>query len=503
MRLMFLLTGVTLSLAACTVSPPCERNACVGCCADDGECLAGVTFDACGAGSLQCLRCLDTEACVEGACRGLAATRSDTDFAGSLWLTGALVDPLRFDVARVAPRLGMSRLVTTARAEPEAWVLYSSVVSDEGDVVARVEASVEGRRVLSVTTTDGQTVQLDLGLDPGIELQRVAHVSASSVIWLNERHEVLVTRLPSKLTLRATPVGFTSPVDAPMWISESADHRYVAVVAAHAQRPGAFRLWVTDTVARPPMQREVLSAAMTGGTATTPLGAEGPAFFTDDGRVIFKARFDHTSGLLFSRPDGELAWRLLEAKVYGDGVPTLVAGTPSGWNQLGGFGLSPDTKTLAFSASAAVSPPVFELSVMPSDGSLAPRPLGPAHVSGGPRTEVPFAFSPDGRFLAFTASWQPNGLVDPLHDASLRHDVYVADVKERAVTLRFPVGPGARVEGPVLWSPDGMHLGFVSDHEARGHAQLYFIDAFGERDVLHPAWPMPPGGRVVDARWTK
>lgn len=502
MRLTLLLLG--MALASCTVAPPCERNACAGCCSDDGECLAGVTFDACGAASQQCARCLETEACIDGACRTRTTLKPDTDFAGTLWLTGALVDPLRLDVARLTPRLGVSQLVTTTRAEPEAWVLYSSVVSDEGDRVARVEATVEGRRVLTVTSADGQAVaELDLALEPGFELQRVVHVSASSVIWLNQRREVLVTRLPSKLTVRATPEGFTTPPGAPLWLSESADHRFVAVVSATAQRPGAYRVWVTDTVAWPPMQREVLTAAMTGGSATSPLGADGAALFTDDGRVLFKARFDHTSGLLFARPDGERAWRLLEARVYGAGEPTLVAGTPSGWNQLGGVGLSPDTKTLAFSVSAAVSPPVFELYAMPSDGSLAPRRIGPPHVSGGPRPEVPFAFSPDGRHLAFTANWQPNGVMELMEDPALRHDVYLANLKDRVLTLRFPVGAGARVEGPLLWSPDGEHLGFLSDHEARGHAQLYFVDAFAPRDVLHPAWPLHPQGRVLEARWTR
>lgn len=50
---------------------PCDRSTCNGCCAEDGECVAGTSRTECGLGGELCQRCTTAERCAAAKCEAL------------------------------------------------------------------------------------------------------------------------------------------------------------------------------------------------------------------------------------------------------------------------------------------------------------------------------------------------------------------------------------------------------------------------------------------------
>lgn len=486
LRPLLVLPAVLFALCACQVATPCESRTCAGCCTE-GECLHGGGREACGTAAQQCVACSAGEACTAGACRTLEPDGGVFAFEGTLWVMGNLIDETRFDVARVSARLGLSELVTGAPGDALSSTPLSAAVSDDGRWLALVMRSEETSRTdLVLSAVDGTGSQR---LGAG-QAQQVLRVSSQSVIWLNEAREVLVTPLDGSSTVRATPQPWAAAPDSPMWVADSLDHRYVSVVGAQAALPRSFRVWVTDRWAPSPTPIEVFTSVHAGSSPTTLLGAEGFASFSADGRVLFKARFDGSSGLPLSLPGGGRAARLMSAAVDGSEVE-LLPYSASGAQQLGAWGISGDATRVAFAMNSGSGGD--DVYVSPANGSAIPRRVSAGHeAGGGPPPESSLAFSPDGRLLAFTSNWVQREVAD----------LYVVSTAGGLELLRFPLQAGAQVQGPVRWSPDSRHLVFNSDHLAPAHPEAFFMEALGWRTVPVRAWPLAAAGRVAEVRWT-
>jgi hypothetical protein len=476
-----------LALAGCSTSR-CQ-DWCDGCCTTEGHCVAGTTQDACGAAGASCVACWVGEACVEQSCRSLEPDGGPGAFEGTLWVMGALTDGSRFEVARVAPRRGVRELVQLVVPGAPSPVFSAAAVSDDGQWLAVVLAGEDpSRRDLYVARPDGTGARRLVTGTP-VNVLDVVSVSASRALWLDDTRAVFSTPLDGGATVRATPSTWAPVAGRPMWVTDSLDHRWVSVVAELDDAPGAGRVWVTDVEAPVVTPVEVLTAAQTGAS-TRGLGADSIAAFTPNGRVVFEARFDATSGLPWARPDGGTGWRIVTVQTDGGDVRQLATG-PSGAWQSGSWGLSPDGRTLAFTMNPGSGG--HDVYVLPADESQPAREISAGHAAGGaPRFAEQLIFSPDGRALACTANWS----------MGTAYDLYVLATDGTGELRRWPGPPGKWLKGPLAWSPDGRHLAFLSDHLADGPLQVFTMEAAGTRTVPTMAWPVGPGGRVSQVKWT-
>ena len=109
--------------------------------------------------------------------------------------------------------------------------------------------------------------------------------------------------------------------------------------------------------------------------------------------------------------------------------------------------LSPDGRTVIYTRTTTdvkSGPRNSDIYAIPADGSAAPK-----LVIGGDRTESTARFSPDGKRIAFIAN----------RDGAPQ--VYVADADGGDVRRITDVPIGA--QPPLVWSPDGAKVAFVSD----------------------------------------
>lgn len=74
--------GLTLSVvSSCGPAPqPCGPSSCMGCCDENGECLAGTGLLACGAAGGACVACEANQACLAGACGLIDGGDYDANF---------------------------------------------------------------------------------------------------------------------------------------------------------------------------------------------------------------------------------------------------------------------------------------------------------------------------------------------------------------------------------------------------------------------------------------
>ncbi|MDQ5987195.1 MAG: Dipeptidyl-peptidase 5 [Syntrophus sp. SKADARSKE-3] len=142
------------------------------------------------------------------------------------------------------------------------------------------------------------------------------------------------------------------------------------------------------------------------------------------------------------------------------------------------FSLSPDGKTVVFSAKIAGSGEAwstnYDLFLVPADGSALPK-----RITSNPAADIQPRFSPDGKTLAYLASSRPG------HEAD-RFRVILRDMasgKETAFDLRADDSPtGDRSPDSLVWSLDGRKLYLTADH--LGQHALFALDIETGRSSL-------------------
>ena len=308
--------------------------------------------------------------------------------------------------------------------------------------------------------------------------------------WETPHGELFVRPLDGGATVRATPQPWVLAAGSNLFVTPSADRRYVSVVAELESAPGARQVWVTDLLAPSPAPVTVFSAAQAGIPQSGKRGADGYALFTAEGRVIFKARLTGESGFPGALPDGGAGFRLISVWPDG-GAPALVPQTPTGTDQLGTWGLSADGATLAYSRSSGTN--AYEVYLQPVDGSSAPLRISSGTHPRWPYTNQPLVFSPDGKYLAFTANWE-----------TFSFDPWVLSTAGDLDVRLFAMPANAQAQGRMTWSPDSRQVAFRSDHLAADHDEAFRLLATQPTQQPMRVFPIgTTGERVFDLRWTR
>jgi len=163
-------------------------------------------------------------------------------------------------------------------------------------------------------------------------------------------------------------------------------------------------------------------------------------------------------------------YRLEDGRLV-DLMKTMDADTPS--RPFGGseeYAVSPDGSTVVFSAKDVGREEAwstnFDLFVVPSDGSAAPR-----RITTSPAWDTQPRFSPDGKTLAYLAMSRPGYEAD-------RFDVILREWRtgaERKITLRVGDGPrDDRSPAGIVFSADGKLLYATAD--SLGEHPLFAVD---------------------------
>ena len=342
--------------------------------------------------------------------------------------------------------------------------------AEGGPLTAKALATMD-RASDPQTSPDGRLVAYDLrGVD-------YAANTSHHAIWLVD----LTAKTPAPHRLAISEGGATNP----RW---SADGKALYFLSG---RSGSDQVWKTDTMGAGAAQ--VTHLPLDVGSFR--LAADGKhivvsmAVFPDaEDPATTKQRLDgvkdrKATGVLYDKlfvrhwdtwADGtrnHLFSLALDSAGVASGAPTpLMPGfdgdcptKPMGADE--DFGLSPDGRTVYFSARlAGTSEPWstnFDLYAAPIDGSAPPKDL----TADNPAWDAGPVASPDGRWLAYRAQKRPGFESD-------RYGVWVMDL---ATGAKHEIDPAwDRSADALAWSADGKSL--VATAEDVGQARLFSID---------------------------
>jgi len=174
--------------------------------------------------------------------------------------------------------------------------------------------------------------------------------------------------------------------------------------------------------------------------------------------------------------------RLYTVPRYGGTVNSIDVGDSATGSQVPGC-WTPDSTALAFLTGNH-----RELRVAAYDGATSHTISGDL---GTQRTVRRFAWSPDGRFLAFTSD------LDAVSDFA----VYVATRDGETITRRSGPNPGHSVAmNRLAWSPDGSRLAYIADYDTAGVNELYTV-SIGNGLPAKVSGPLVTGGSVSSANF--
>jgi len=240
--------------------------------------------------------------------------------------------------------------------------------------------------------------------------------------------------------------------DLDIELTDATGARPRKVGQATSGQGGTYQLWSPDGTRLAILDRTAITI-IGGGKPTTLLPPSGDRWDVSD-VVTFSWSPDGTRLLAgVCVPQGDscdkgAATRLMLVPV--DGRPPREL--PPGWMAT----FSPDGSKIAFVASETAG---FQLSVMDADGTNR-RVLVPPVANGSWTYDLTYAWSPDGRSIAFHHSVDDGNGVDLMGGKGLWVKDVDSDAPPRAITL------DAGIFGVHAWSPDGRWVlvsGFEND----------------------------------------
>jgi Tol biopolymer transport system component len=181
--------------------------------------------------------------------------------------------------------------------------------------------------------------------------------------------------------------------------------------------------------------------------------------------------------------------------VPGSGAePTALSGPLVQDGDVDRFFFSPDGRRVVFSADKETNN-LLELFVVPLDGSAAPTKISGALVTGGAPQPFLVAFSPDGSRIAFTA--------DKIVDERFELFVVPADGSTEPVAVSGTLVDGGDVDvDEFAWSPDGRRLAFIADKLVDGTNELFVADPAGGVEPTKVSGTLVENGQVQGFAWS-
>ena len=181
--------------------------------------------------------------------------------------------------------------------------------------------------------------------------------------------------------------------------------------------------------------------------------------------------------------------------VPGSGAePTPLSGPLVQDGDLDRFFFSPDGRRAVFSADKETNG-LPELFVVPLDGSAAPTKISGTLVLGGAPQPFFVAFSPDGSRVAFTAD----------KNVDERFELFVAPVDGSAepVAVSGTLADGGDVDvDEFAWSPDGRRLAFLADKLVDNTFELFVADPAGGVEPTKVSGTLVAQGQVQGFAWS-
>lgn len=221
-------------------------------------------------------------------------------------------------------------------------------------------------------------------------------------------------------------------------------------------------LYIVDVTAVDPVAEPLVDRGRIASDAPGSKGALDIVHATAT-EVLFKARMDADNRYkLYTIGTDGSAEALLPNSEITRGDDSIA--------DIGAFGLSPDGSQLAFAADETAG--IYDVWVMPSDGSMAPTKLttGLALPDSGPFFTQPLEWSPDGQRIAFCADFA----VDD------RYDLYVVGAGGGGQS-RLAASPATGDCDELAWSPDSQQIYFAADLITSGENELFMV-ALGVED---------------------
>jgi Tol biopolymer transport system component len=248
-----------------------------------------------------------------------------------------------------------------------------------------------------------------------------------------------------------------------------------------------FEMWIADVTVADPEPTAVIDRAR---IETDGFGAKGAIFplLVDGDRILFRGRLDD---------DGEL-----------DRVKIVLIGT-NGQNEgllgnsqitrgddsiadVGTVTLSPDGTQIAFTADEV--PTIYDVWVMPADGSMAPTKLttGLENEDTNPIHTQPLKWRQDGQSIAFLADYGEDGKTEP----------YVLPVTGGGQVRLADFGNAAEEQdaNSIAWSPAGDVLFMAADVVVNNDTELFRLDPAMADQEPALAIDAPPGGDMNSVR---
>ena len=373
---------------------------------------------------------------------GSAASGFGTPSADGRYLP--FMDPLTGDLAIRDLTAGTSRRLTDVKgwsvvkpgARVHEYLAGNAVMSADGTRIAYMWTAPSGEyelRVLPLTGSNTETIPT------------VVEVGADPVAWTPDAKRVLATRrledqrvqfsvfsVDSRAVQALETVGWASPTT-----SLSQDGRYIAYGLA----PSA------DTAAR-----DIFVLAMDGSFKTKLVehaaDDESPLWSPDGSQVFFFS----------DRTGSRSLWTAPVQAGRPAGAPALVKADVGPVRALG------ITRNGAIFYSAERNLLNIDVAAIDAAGAVtaAPAPATQRYLNSNDHP----AWSPDGRFLAFTSLRRSSD-----ETLLIIRMLETGEEREVVLPLRVPVG---LTSGPVRWFPDGRSLLVLSNDVVRGSVFGYY-----------------------------